>query len=403
MESPSQDESQKVKLKRNLTQQFARDELNLLTDKFLDRLVQDNPFLEKNIERIAEYLVDTRRNEQELLRAIAAFLQIAGEFSKQQIEIEFAKDLFAYLLQTLVNESETNTGGMNHVSVNYIPTVKLIYAAEKGIAVVPDYENLEYKAGKRNARFENIGDFHSRNAKWTVDSVCEEIAEKILGIMRETHRSPKGPLHTLKGKLIHTEIDPSKSPLHGIFIEAEYLSKHPFNNPQVLQHFMKMTDGRLPVYVYRVDEMINGHRNLKIDEEDLRGFLSADFELLQKDLERKSVSNESTRDVLQSLNRFDKVEHHYYINQGNFITLNKNIVEQLHQKIPELKQEIGQANITEQERNELASAIQTVEQVVKNDGNIEKDQLSDAGRIFELYKDTFGFAASIFTIIQFLT
>ncbi|SFL01716.1 hypothetical protein SAMN05216302_102643 [Nitrosomonas aestuarii] len=399
MESPSQDESQKVKLKRNLIKQFARDELNLLTDKFLDRFSQDNPFLEKNIEKIIEYLVDTQRNEKELLRAIAVFLQIAGEFSYNQIEIELAKDLFAYLLQTLVNESKTNTGGMNHVSVNYIPTVKLIYAAEKGIAVVPDYENLEYKAGKRNARFENIGDFQSRNAKWTVDSVCEEIAEKILSIMRETHRSPKGPLHTLKGKLIHTEIDPSKSPLHGIFIESEYLSKHPFNTPQVLQHFMKMTDGRLPVYVYRVDEVINGHRNLKIDEEDLRGFLSIDYELLKKSLEVKSTN--FTTDSVQSVNIFGNIEK-IDINQ-NFVSLNQDGIEQLQHQISQLSQQIELAtNLTKQDRDKITHAVQIVEHAMQNPGKIDKKQLSDAGRIFELYVETFSFAASIFTIIQFL-
>lgn len=402
MESPSQDESQKVKLKRNLIKQFARDELNLLTDKFLDIFSQDNPFLEKNIEKIVEYLVDTQRNEKELLRAIAVFLQIAGEFSYNQIEIELAKDLFAYLLQTLVNESKTNTGGMNHVSVNYIPTVKLIYAAEKGIAVVPDYENLEYKAGKRNARFENIGDFQSRNAKWTVDSVCEEIAEKILCIMRETHRSPNGPLHTLKGKLILTEIDPSKSPLHGIFIEAEYLNKHPFNTPQVLQHFMKMTDGRLPVYIYRIDETINGHRSLKVDEEDLRGFLSADFELLQKDLERESEPTESTRNAPSSMNQFGYVGN-LYLSQNNLITLSQDVIEQLQRQIPQLKQQVNQANISEQDRDRIIQATRVVEQAMQNRGNIDKDQLGDVLRTFELYSDVIGFAGGMASILSFFS
>lgn len=399
MASSSHRESQQIRLKRNLIEQFARGELRQISDRFMDGFVLDNPLVEKNAECIVDYLVDTQRNEDELLGEITRFLQIADEFSQNQINIELARDLFAYLLQTLVNASEVNARGMKQVSVSYIPTVKLIYAAEKGIAIVPDYDDLEYKAGKRNARFENIGDFQSRDAQWTVESVCEEIAEKLLGVLRETHRGNQGPLHTLSAKVIHAQHDSTKSPLHGIYIEAEYLKEHPFNNPQVVQYFMKMTKGRLPIYIYRVDQSVNGLQNLKIDEEDLMFFLKGDYKLLNRSLINESKEAEKKTDL--PLNYIEKVENlHLY--QNSYISLGQNAVDQLQQQIPQLNHEIEQAaNITEHDRNEVIRAVRIVEQAMQNQGNIDKGQLKEANRIFELYRDTFGFAGSIASILLF--
>lgn len=400
MESSSQDESQQDKLKRNLIHQFERNELHQVTVRFMEILVQNSPHLKKNTEDIVDYLVNIERNDDELLSAITSFLKIADEFAQAKVNIELAKDLFAYLLQTLVNEPEVSTGGVNWVSVNYIPTVKLIYAAEKGIAVVPDYDDREYKAGKRNARFEYIGDFQSRDALWTVESVCEKIAEKLLEALRETRRSPKGALRTLSAKLIHSDYDAAKSPLHGIFIEAGYLEKHPFNNPHVVQHFMEKTSGRLPIYIYKVEQPLNGFKNLKIDEDDLMFFLEGDYKLLN----RNSISEtEEVEEKIDLLPNIGKVEN-LYLNQNNYITLSKNAIEELQLKVPQLKQEIeiGQADISKKDYGEITRAVRILEEAMENQGKIEKDKIGEILRVRELYKDELSLPASIMSILSFI-
>ncbi len=395
----------KSKLKDNLCEQLQRNDLKPVVDSFIKKLELPGSDLEENYQNFAEYLINEQRTDEERLETIIHFLQTVDQYSRSQVSIELFYDLFAFLLQTLVHECEADDDGIRRLSVNYKSTIKLIYAKEKGVALIPDYkeENLEFNNGKRNARLENIGDFEPTSGKLTVEAVCEEMAEKILLTMQDQHRSPQGPLHTLRGKIVLAKVDPEKSPLHGIYMDEEALSKHSFNNPEVVKHFIEMTKGRLPIYIYRVKNSSNNKQSLYVDEEDLRGIFSGDYEIMKIDNVNKYVSEEKSSENLENNPNHTDNSIHFHVGgdvTGSITLEQKNNIQQLQQQMKHLMRNTQNASdLSEQQKIEIMNTINVIEQEIQKEHGLDVEKLEGAKEKLRGFLDIVSITGAIASII----
>jgi hypothetical protein len=268
------------KLRNRLITQLKRPELSLVVKVFFNTVNENCPDLLGDCERIVDYLLKDQGDGDNRRYPLLWFLDAAVLFKDDQKLMGSLQDLFAYLLQTLVCKCEEKDHGMTKIPVKYRSTVELIDAAKKTAGLIPTYaeENLEFKNGRRNERFFDLGDFQPPTGTWEPELICREIASEILKSLGEPSVTPEDALQMLEARLSRYDYDPSKSRLQAVMLHRDKLDQHPLFVPGVAELFGERTGHRVPVYVFGKN---NGpgsadahiHNWLHVEEEKIRALV----------------------------------------------------------------------------------------------------------------------------------
>jgi len=287
-----------IELKAKLTKQLQHADLVPIVDAFIHRLVEDNPGLKETPECIAEFLVTGQSKGGVRGSAVLHFLSVAVDRQiRNQNNLKPERDLFAYLLQTLVRRCEIDVSGLTSLSVRYEQTAELINTTRNSEPLVPDFDerHAEFKNGKRKSISEGAGDY--KPVEWASDPtiVCQKIAEVLLKqYFDDVTKNPEDALETLTGRVYASQFKSNQSQLRGIYIDESELSHHPFNVPEVVEYFVKMTENSLPILIYGAKDSLAANDCLHLEEGKVRGLIVEGNEIVKSNKENIQEKQSTT-------------------------------------------------------------------------------------------------------------
>ena len=421
-----------AQLIKKLAKELSRVEIQEIVQNFIDALVEHNPDLVGiNSKQIAEYLVNGQPEGDKRRTAILFFLAAAETLSDQ------TSDLFGYLLHTLVKGDDKN--GFISLPVNERQTVQLINAAQKGISLIPDYDekHQEYKNGARNSRFEDVSDFVPENGLGDPVAICQKLAfDLLVAIGDQKSINPNGqprnwseiweeilngkldPLKILSGRIVSNPINPLDSPLQYILIHKEKLPDHPLSVPETLEIFIEATKKRLPIYAYGANKQSSAEDCLHVPEVDIYGILLGKIvDNYHKNNSRKLTSTEDQKmkpkeepaSVVNNI--FNQPVIHGGVagrDQGihssyNSHQISPQVIHQLQQLTAEMLQKADQQNeISKAQFAELSKIVDQIQTELQKKQSADSGILSKAKTTLEAFKNIASIAGSINAIIALL-
>ena len=223
-----------VRLIERLAIQLQHVEIQAIVSDFINSLKGGPlaiPFSPPQWYEIADDLVKNNDHGDNRFKRVLSFLNIANNYVTTQKTPDALYELFAYLLQTLVRKCDEDEKGLTNIPVNRKETLELINACKTTMPLVPGYDeaNLDFESGQRNSRLAKMGDFQPTNGIWDKETVCLEMAKKLLKALDDDDQdfNSVNAINVLMGIINRHQLNPENSRLQGVYIHQEQLRNHP--------------------------------------------------------------------------------------------------------------------------------------------------------------------------------
>lgn len=410
-----------------LAKQLQSDEIQAVVSEFINSLPAELaiPFSPPDWHNIAEYLVTNKDQGDNRYKRVLWFLDIANEHATNQNNPDALYKLFAYLLKTLVRTCDEDEKGLTKIPVNRKETVELINACKTTIPLVPGYDeaNLEFENGQRNSRLANIGDFQPSSGSWDIETVCLEMAQKLLKDLGESDFNSADALNVLLGRLNRHQHRPEKSRLQGVYVHQEQLLRdHPLGSPGVAEAFREKTNNSLPLFVYGVGGSSETTEVLHTQEENIRGMVVEDNKVVENfnktygipkaagsPQQNPTQANDMTTGIHLSnigsnatVNIVSGTQTSSQVGQGNMQISNEDSG-QLLQLLEQLKNSAEQANdVNKQDYAVIDKTTKDIAAEVQKESGADKSVLAGAKVALSSFKDIASIAGSIEKITELL-
>ena len=414
------------KLIERLAIQLQDVEIQAIVSDFINSLQGELaiPFSPPEWDKIADYLVKNNDHGDNRFNRVLSFLNIANVHVTTQKSPDALYVLFAYLLQTLVRKCDEDEKGLTNIPVNRKETVELINACKTAIPLVPGYdeENLEFKNGQRNSRLANMGDFQPPNGIWDKETVCLEMAKKLLKDLGDPDFNSANALNVLMGIINRHRLNPENARLQGVYVHQEQLRTHPLGSPGIAEAFREKTNNSLPLFVYGVNDSSETIEVLHTQEENIRGMVVEDNKVVENfnktygnakpagsPQQNPTQANDMTTGINlgyigsnTTVNIVSGTQTSSQVGQGN-IQLTEKHAEQLLQLLGQLKNHAMQADdVSKQDYAVIDKTTQDIETEIQKKSGADKSVLTRAKAALSNVKDIASIAGSVEKITELL-
>jgi hypothetical protein len=425
IESVDEIKAWQEKLVLRLAKQLQSDEIKIVVSEFIDSLQGEIaiPYSLPDFNGIANYLVNNKDHGDIRYDRVLMFLNVANRHVTDQKSPDDLYVLFSYLLQTLVRKCDESEEGLTSIPVNRRETLELISASKTTTPFVPGYdtENLEFNNGQRSSRLSNIGDYQPATGSWDIETVCLEMAQKLLKDLNDPDFNSTNALKVLMGRLNRYRLNPEESRLQGVYIHQEQLRTHPLGSQGVAEAFKIRTNNTLSLFVYGNKELSEILEVLHTHEENIRGMVVEDNKVLENynraygitkavgsTQQNKEQENNMTSIQVRNIgsgatiNLVTGDQTNSQVGQGN-IQISKDDIAQLTLLLDQLKSDAAHANdVSKQAYAAIEKVTGRIETEIKKSAGADKSVLTQAKDVLSGFKDIASIVGSVEKVTELL-